>query len=188
MNEWHKILGHCNYGDAKSLANVVDGMRVLNYEEVECKVCTEGKMCQFRNRSPDEKPLAFVDFVHCDLAGLVEPVGRDGFKYALSFVDDYSGLIGYFLKSKSNAPEALKQFPTDTAPFGKVKHVRTDNGTEFASQNFKSILCDNKIKHKTSAPYSPHQNGTVERAWLSLSNMARCLLRQICRNPCGRLL
>ncbi|CAB3996098.1 Retrovirus-related Pol poly from transposon TNT 1-94 [Paramuricea clavata] len=96
-------------------------------------------MCQFRNRSPDERATAPLDFVHCDLAGPIDPVGRDGFKYALSFVDDYSGIIMvYFLKCKSDTPEALQQFLADAAPFGR--------------------------------------NGTVERAWLSLFNMARCLL------------
>ena len=27
-----------------------------------------------------------------------------------------------------------------------------------------------------SAPYSPHQNGTIERAWRSIFEMARCML------------
>ena len=177
LNEWHKILGHCNYGDLRKLEGVVEGMRVTNYEEIECMLCTEGKMCQMRNKSPDERAKAPLDFVHCDLAGPIDPIGRDGFKYALSFVDDFSGIITvYFLKSKSNAPEALQHFLADCAPVGKVKRLRSDNGTEFMSQHFQSILRENKIKHETSAPYSPHQNGTVERAWLSLFNMARCLL------------
>ena len=38
------------------------------------------------------------------------------------------------------------------------------------------MLRNHCIKHETSAPYSPHQNGTVERAWQTLFNMARCLL------------
>ena len=42
--------------------------------------------------------------------------------------------------------------------------------------SLKSILRENQIKHQTCAPYSPHQNGTAERAWLSLFSMARCLL------------
>ena len=33
-----------------------------------------------------------------------------------------------------------------------------------------------KIKHQTSAPHSPHQNGTAERAWRTLFDMARCML------------
>ena len=177
LNEWHKIMGHCNYGDLRKLEGVVEGMRVTNYEEIECMLCTEGKMCQIRNKSPDERVKAALDFVHCDLAGPIDPTGRDGFKYALSFVNDFSGIIMvYFLKSKSDAPKALQQFLADCAPFGKVKRLRSDNGTEFMSQHFQSILRENRIRHETSAPYSPHQNGTVERAWLSLFNMARCLL------------
>jgi hypothetical protein len=79
--------------DVEKLENVVEGMNISNYDKVECKVCTKGKMYQFRNRSPDERATAPLDFVHCDLAGPVDPVRRDGFKYALPFVDDYSGII-----------------------------------------------------------------------------------------------
>ena len=50
------------------------------------------------------------------------------------------------------------------------------SGTEFMSQLFQSIPRENNVRHETSAPYSPHQNGMVERAWPSLFNMARCLL------------
>ena len=177
LNEWHKIMGHCNYGDLRRLEGVVDGMRVTNYEEIECMLCTEGKMCQMRNKTPDVRAKAPLDFVHLDLAGPIDPTGRDGFRYALSFVDDFSGIIMiYFLKSKSDAREALQQFLADCAPLGKVKRLRSDNGTEFMSQHFQSILRENNVGNETSAPYSPHQNGTVERAWLSLFNMARCLL------------
>ena len=82
----------------------------------------------------------------------------------------------YFLKSKSDAPQASQQFLADCAPFGKVKRLRSHNGTEFMFQHFQSIIWENNVRHETSPPYSPHQNGTVERAWLSLFNMARCLL------------
>ena len=92
LNECHKIMSHCNYGHLLKLEGAVESMRVTNYEEIECILCTEGKMCQIRNKSPDEKAKAPLDFVHCDLAGRIDPTGRDGFKYALSFVDDFSGL------------------------------------------------------------------------------------------------
>ena len=38
------------------------------------------------------------------------------------------------------------------------------------------LLNDNKIKHETSAPHSPHQNGTAERHWRTLFEMGRCML------------
>ena len=66
----------------------------------------------------------------------------------------------YFLENKSDTVEATKKFLADSAPFGTVKRLRSDNGGEFVSGRFKALLSDNKIKHDTSAPYSPHQNGT----------------------------
>ena len=134
-------------------------------------------MCQSRNRKPDEKPKKPLEFVHCDLAGPIDPVAKEGYKYALSFVDDYTGItIVYFLKQKSDTLEATEKYLSDTAPFGKIKRLRSDNGSEFTSKNFKSLPRKNAIKHEMSAPYSPHQNDTVERAWRSLFDMARCLL------------
>ena len=64
----------------------------------------------------------------------------------------------------------------DTAPYGTVKGLRSDNGGEYISEEFKSLLLKNHIKHELSTPYSPHQNGTAERAWRSLFDVARCLL------------
>ena len=177
IQAWHRILGHCNYGDVRKLEKVVKGMRITNYEEAECEVCTQGKMCQTRNREPDQRASVPLEFVHCDLAGPIEPVAKDGFKYALSFVDDFSGTnMIYFLRQKSDTLEATEKFLADAAPYGKVKRLRSDNGGEFMSYRFKSLLRKRGIKHETSAPYSPHQNGTVERTWRTLFNMARCLL------------
>ena len=120
------------------------------------------------------------------LAGPVDPVSIDGYRYALSFTDDYSGLImTYFLKQKRDTVEATKTFLADVSPFGKVKclrsdltvkRLRSDNGSEFISKEFEALLVSHGICHEKSAPHSPHQNGTAERSWHSLSEMGRCLL------------
>ena len=152
-------------------------MKIADEQQCGCAICTQGKMCQTRSRKPDERAKIPLEFVHCDLAGPIDPVARDGFKYALCFVDDYTGInMVYFLKQKSDTLEATQKFLADVAPFGKIKRIRTDNGTEFKSNNFESLLRKNLIRHETSAPYSPHPNGTVERMWRSLFEMARCLL------------
>lgn len=82
----------------------------------------------------------------------------------------------YFLRSKSDTLAATEKFMADSAPYGSVKRLRSDNGGEFTSIEFKSLMIKNHIKHEFSAPYSPHQNGTAERAWRSIFDMARCLL------------
>lgn len=177
LQEWHETLGHCNIRDILKLEHVVKDMKITNKDNFECDVCIKGKMCKFRNREPDDKAKKVLDLVHCDLAGPIDPVAKDGFKYAIVFVDDFSGaLFVYLLKNKSDAVEALRKFLADVEPQGKVKRLRTDNGTEFTNHQFREILLTNKIKQEYSSPYSPHQNGTAERSWRSIFEMTRCLL------------
>ena len=177
VEEWHKILGHCNVSDVCKLPNVVNGMEIGEKQEFYCGICAEGKMFQYRNREADRRATHQLELVHCDLSGPIDPVAKGGFRYAICFVDDFSGLfVVYFLKQKSDSIAATEKFLADTAPYGSVKRLRTDNGTEFSNSEFRTLLIKNRIKHEFSSPYSPHQNGTVERSWRSLFDMARCLI------------
>ena len=177
LKDWHEILGHCNLNDVLALENVVEGMKIEKKEEFDCGACVEGKMTQQRSRKADRRANAILELVHCDLAGPIDPIAREGYRYALAFVDDYSGLVMiYLLVNKHDTLKATEKFLADIAPYGKVKCVRSDNGTEFTSQGFQNLLIKHCIKHEKSAPYSPHQNGTVERNWRSLFDMARCML------------
>ena len=176
LREWYQIFGHCNVRDILNLENVVHGMKITNKSKFNCGTCIEGKMTQYRSREADMKANSILELVHCDLAGPIEPVAREGFRYVLGFIDDYSGIIMiYFLKHKSDTLRATEKFLSDCAPYGSVKCIRSDNGTEFTSNAFESLLIKHSIKHEKSAPYSPHQNGTIERAWRSLFEMARCM-------------
>jgi hypothetical protein len=177
LRRWHEILGHCNISDVLKLENVVDGMKITSKVNFDCDICTLGKMTQSRNRAPDARASAPLELVHTDLASPVTPVARDGFRYAISFIDDYSGVIFlYFLQKKNDAVTATERFLADIAPYGSVKRLRSDNGTEYTAKEFQSLLIRHRIRHERSAPYSPHQNGTAERGWRTLFETARCLL------------
>ena len=177
LYDWHSIMGHCNYKDLLKLENVVEGMKISSKDKLDCEICAVGKMSQYRNREPDKRATSRLALVYCDLAGPIDPVAREGFKYAISFVDDYTGtIIVYFLKNKSDTVAATERFLADVSPYGNVKCIRTDNGTEFTAKCFKDLLVKNAIKHEFTAPYSPHQNGTVERSWRTIYDMARCIL------------
>ena len=138
------------------------------------------------NRTPDERSTIPLEFIHTDLAGPIEETALGGFKYAMNFIDDFTGAtFVYFLKQKSDATKALKKFLSDIAPYGKVKRMtpygktkrmRSDNGGEYIAEEYEETLIENQIRHETCAPYSPHQNGTAERSWRTLFNMARSML------------
>ena len=176
LNEWHRVLGHCNTNDILSLDK--NGIEIKDPKsKIHCETCTLGKMTQSRNHDPETKTDKQFDRVYIDLAGPVDPIAKDGFRYALVCVDDFSHLYSvYMLKNKSDAGNAFKRYLADIAPFGSVKCVRSDQGGEFVSKEFSQLLIENKIKHEKTAPYSPHQNGKAERAWRTIFEMARCLL------------
>ena len=134
-------------------------------------------MTQSRNRNPDIRSKAPLQLLHTDLAGPIDPMSNEGFRYSIAFTDDYSGVVFvYFLKEKSDTVEATKKFLADSAAFGIIKRLRSNYGGEFISGEFKELLNEDKIKNETSAPHSPHQNGTAERHWRTLFEMGRCML------------
>ena len=58
----------------------------------------------------------------------------------------------------------------------KIKNVRSDNGSEFRNTNVEEYLDEEGIKHEFSAPYTPQQNGIVERKNRTLIEAARTML------------
>ena len=73
--------------------------------------------------------------------------------------------LSIFLKNKSDATQATARFIADMAPYGSIKTLRTDCGTEYTCSEFKELTLKNKIHLEFSAPYSQHQNGIKFLAW-----------------------
>jgi hypothetical protein len=61
---------------------------------------------------------------------------------------------------------------------GKLRVLRTDDGGEFMAAEFASYCADEGIQRHYSAPYSPQQNGVVERHNQTVVGMAQALLKQ----------
>lgn len=178
LDMWHRIMGHLNFQDLMKLENVVEGMNVNSTDKGFCDVCHKGKQPHNSvNRTADAKAKAPLDLIHTDLSGPITPTAKDGFRFVINFIDDYSGMVfPYFLKKKSDSCIALKKFIADVSIIGIMKILRSDNGGEFISGEFQQCLFDNNIKHQKSAPYTPEQNGTVERGWRTIFDMSRCMI------------
>jgi transposase InsO family protein len=94
-------------------------------------------------------------------------------------VDDYSRFTWvFFLQEKSQTQETLKGFLRWAQnEFGlRIKKIRSDNGTEFKNSQIEGFLEEEGIKHEFSSPYTPQQNGVVERKNRTLLDMARTML------------
>jgi transposase InsO family protein len=60
--------------------------------------------------------------------------------------------------------------------FGLPIKKISDNGTELKNTIFEEFLDEEGIKHEFSTPYTPQQNGVVERKNRTLIDMARTML------------
>jgi hypothetical protein len=58
----------------------------------------------------------------------------------------------------------------------RIKKIRSDNGTEFKNSQIEGFLEEEGIKHEFSSPYTPQQNGVVERKNRTLLDMERTML------------
>ena len=135
---WHETLGHCNYDDVPKLQNVVEGVQIkgkTDRPDQACEVCIQGTFAQTRTRTPDRRAEAPLQMVHTDPAGPAATESIGGCKYVQSFTDDCSGAVfGYFLKTKSDPVQAAERYLADTAPYGKVRGIRSDSGTALHMQ------------------------------------------------------
>ena len=120
-----------------------------------------------------------LELLHMDLFGPVAYLSIGGSKYGLVIVDDFSRFTWvFFLQDKSETQGTLKRFlrRAQNEFELKVKKIRSDNGFEFKNLQVEEYLEEEGIKHEFSAPYTPHQNGVVERKNRTLIDMARTML------------
>jgi transposase InsO family protein len=107
-----------------------------------------------------------LELLHMDIFGHVAYVSIGGNKYGFVIVDDYSRYTwAFFMKDKGKVHEIFKKFATRSQnEFDvKINRVRSDNGSEFKNTNIEEYLDEEGIGHELSVPYTPQQNGIVER-------------------------
>ncbi|GJV70780.1 retrotransposon protein, putative, unclassified [Tanacetum coccineum] len=120
----------------RNIKDVVIGLPKLKYVKDQlCCSCevSKAKRSSFKSKTvPSSKGRLIL--LHMDLCGLMRVASINGKKYILVIVDDYSRYTWtFFLRSKVETPEVLKDFLTmiQRNLQALVISVRTDRGTEF---------------------------------------------------------
>lgn len=177
LKNWHELLGHQNVVHVKDFLKA----RGIDYIEGDfnCDGCAYGKMHRLSFGLREEKSSECGQIIHADLWGPCSTKSLAGSAYFVVFKDDYSHMrFIYFLKQKSDVFEnfkALINFAEKHCGHG-IKILQTDNGTEFVNENMKKYMDGNGIRHRRSVPYTPEQNGSVEREMRTIVEAARSML------------
>ncbi|GJU30961.1 zinc finger, CCHC-type containing protein [Tanacetum coccineum] len=180
---WHARLGHLNFESLKSMAqrDLVHGIPTIKHTTQVCDVCLIGK----HNRAPFPKKAkgrstSPLDLVYGDLCGPITPPTPSGKKYIFLLVDDYSRYMWvYFLNTKDQAFDTFKEYKKtiENELRTTLKMLRTDRGGEFTSNEFTQYCKENGIARQLTAPYSPQQNGVVERRNRTIMSTTRCMMK-----------
>ncbi|KAI3523293.1 hypothetical protein L1887_01353 [Cichorium endivia] len=151
---WHQRLSHLNFGYINKLIgkDLVKGLPLLNLDiDTLCAACEKGKLAKVLHKSiPEIKSTQPLQLLHVDLCG---PFKSETAMELINFI---------------------KYFEVRTGEI--VRAIHSDNGKEFKNNLFNDYLSSRGIEHNFSAPYTPQQNGVVERRNRTLCEAARSML------------
>lgn len=118
------------------------------------------------------------ELLHLDLIGPIEE-SIYGYRYIPTILADHSryGWV-LFLKDKSDTFNSfhnwyLKQKNIFNC---KIKHIHSDNGTEFDNYHFNNFCSFNGIDHQFTIPYNPQSNGRSERFNVTFISSTKAVL------------
>jgi putative transposase len=122
-----------------------------------------------RSRAARSNERWAMDLTHIDC-------GADGWAHFAAVIDCHDReLVGYEFARRGRAKEAeraleaacIERFGT-LRPEGPTPVVRSDNGLIFQSRRFRAACRDYRLRQEFITPYTPEQNGIVERFFRSL--------------------
>ena len=173
-NVWHGRLGHVNFGTFHRLVNLNLLPKFQIDTNHKCETCVEAKLTKtsFHSIETSSDPLELIHSNSnvCDLKFVQTRGGR---KYFVTFIDDCTrNCYVYLLRSKAEALESFIHYKKEVENQlnKKIKVFRSDRGGEYESP-FGEFCSQHGIVHQTTAPYSPQQNGIVERKNRTLKEM-----------------
>lgn len=122
-----------------------------------------------RSRASRSNERWAMDVTHIDC-------GRDGWAHLAAVIDCHDReLVGYEFAHRGRAKEAeraleaacIDRFGT-LRPDGETPMLRSDNGLIFQSRRFRAACKDYRLRQEFITPYTPEQNGMIERFFRSL--------------------
>jgi transposase InsO family protein len=165
---WHERFGHVNMAALRKLEKeeLVRGLPKLGQVERVRGLPGRQAEAHFLLGTCEYWVKQRLELVHGDLCGPITPMTPIGNKYFLLLVDDLSRYMWMAaISSKDQAVDAVKriQMQAEGESGLKLKTLRTDRGGEFTSGEFAEYCAAGDVHRQHTAPYSPQQNGVVER-------------------------
>jgi histone deacetylase 1/2 len=175
-SQWHQRLGHPTNKVVQNLVKTYDLPCVPSDTSLICDACQRAKSHQLPYNVSHRVSTMPLELVHSDVWGPAV-ASSGGFKYYVSFVDDYSRFCWiYLLKHKSDVEQVFYAFQTHVERLlnTKIKAFQSDWGGEY--HKLHRYFQRTGISHRVSCPHTSQQNGVVERKHRHLVETGLALL------------
>ena len=170
----HSHLSHPSLSKFRKLVPHFSSLSLL-----ECESCQLGKHTRVLfPKCLDPRTKSPFELVHTDVWGPSRSTSTLGFRYFVTFIDDYSRCTWLFLmKTRIELFSIFQKFHTEirTQFNTSIRILRSDNAKEYFSMPFFSFMSSHGILHQSSCAYTPQQNGVAERKNRHLVETARTL-------------
>lgn len=177
---WPQRFSHLHFKALLDVRNMVTCILEfkLDHEDV-CQGCEVGKHTRGPFPSSESQTTDIVQLVHSDLLGMFLVTSLGGYLYYATFVDDFSHKTWIYLLNKKDG--MLKWFRSfkalvENQTQKKIKILRTNNGTEYESIEFKDYCREARIKRETTTIYTHEQNGVTKRKNQTIIEATRSML------------
>jgi hypothetical protein len=130
-----------------------------------CKGCALGKNAEGSFPSSDNRSKGILDIIHSDVCGQTTVPSLGNFLYYVTLLMISHVKHGfYFLKAKDEAFGKFQEFKALVENlFGrKIKVVRSNNGGEYTSNEFKDFCKEARIKRELTTPYNAQQKHPIQ--------------------------
>ena len=158
----HCHMGHPSLPLLKKLYPRFSSLSLLNCES--CQYAKRHRVhLSLRVNKQASDPF---ELVYLDVWGPCPVVSLTGFRYFVTFVNDYLRTTWlYLMKSRSELFFNFRAFYAEihTQFHISIQNLRSDNAKEYLSKQFQSFMLQNDILHQTSYVDTPSQNEVAER-------------------------
>jgi transposase InsO family protein len=177
---WHRRLGHLHHGALKIMQQISTGLpRGTLAQSDQCKGCTLGKYVKSTFHEKENHASVILERIHMDMCGPFSVASTEKHRYYVIFVDDFSHKCWiFFLQKKDQTFSKFCEFKAlvEKESGKQVKALRSDNGGEYISNEFKDFCSREGIRRELIAPHNPQQNGVIERKNKMIVGATRAML------------
>jgi len=129
------------------------------------QVVRECPTCQSMQHNNPKEPLMPTPVPDRPWSVIAADLGEINGQTFLVIVDHYSGFIEVeWMRNSHTARTLIDRFKSQMARHGIADILVTDNGPEFACQEFAQFASAWGFEHRTSSPYKSNSNGFAEKA------------------------